>query len=63
MEENFRCNGYPEGSHEEIIYDGGECPLCHAIDRIRELKEEREKLQIENEELKLKIFRYVNFQD
>jgi hypothetical protein len=35
--------------HEQIVYEGGACPLCEAIDQIEELKKEKENLQYELE--------------
>jgi len=32
-------DGKPERNHEEIVFDGKDCPLCEALDRVEELEE------------------------
>jgi hypothetical protein len=38
------CSGTRDNSHEEIIYDRGSCPLCTALEEIKSLEAEIEKL-------------------
>ena len=38
-------------SHDEIVFDSKDCPLCNAIYSIEGLKKEIEELEKENERL------------
>lgn len=37
----------PLSAHEEIVYDGPACPLCEAMDTIKEMRDEIATLEIE----------------
>jgi hypothetical protein len=41
--------------HEEIVYDGGLCPLCEANEKIEELENDKEELEYEMRELQEQI--------
>ncbi len=42
-------------AHEEIVYETRNCPMCLALEEIRELEQEVEKCDEANSELQAKI--------
>lgn len=46
------CSGSQRLDHREIVYNGGICPMCAAVEEIKSLEEKKEDLEITIEELK-----------
>ncbi len=49
------CDGDRQRPHEEIVYEGTECPLCTANDKISDAKKENETLQSKIEDLESEL--------
>ena len=49
------CTGAIRESHEEIVYDSRECPLCVVIDKLSDTKKEIENFQDRIKKLETEI--------
>mgnify|MGYP001609536259 CR=1 FL=1 len=55
MMKHLRCIGIKMkicNEHEEIVYEGKYCPLCEALENVKQLEEELQKTQNELDEAK-----------
>ena len=41
------CEGGRIYTHAEVVYEGGDCPVCEAIDAKREVEKQAEEAEVE----------------